>query len=145
MKINDKGILIVKSFEGCKLIAYLCPAKIWTIGYGHTGTEVKSGLNISLDKANQLLQQDLIKFEDGVNKLVTSSINQNQFSALVSFAYNLGLGALQKSTLLKLVNANPNDHNIPLEFMKWINAGGKPLDGLKRRRAAESELYQKSC
>lgn len=142
MKINSLGLQIIKGFEGCKLTAYLCPAKVWTIGYGHTNG-VKSGMIISLDKANQLLANDLVTFEVGVSRLVTSVINENQYSALVSFAFNLGLDALRKSTLLKLVNANPADHNIQLEFMKWINAGGKPLEGLKRRRAAEAKLYQK--
>ena len=140
MKTNDKGISIVKSFEGCKLTAYLCPAKVWTIGYGTT-SNVKQGMTITPDQANKLLAQDIAKFEASVDNLVTSNISENQFSALVSFAYNLGAGNLKSSTLLKKVNANPNDVTIKAEFVKWNKAGGKILDGLIRRRKVESELY----
>jgi len=149
MKINSLGSSIIKSFEGCKLTPYLDAIKIPTIGYGCTiyPNDKKVSMTdapISLNRANELLQLDLLRFEVGVSRLVTSAINENQYSALVSFAFNLGLESLRKSTLLKLVNADPNDHNIAMEFKKWINAGGKPLEGLKRRRAAEAELYQRT-
>lgn len=141
MKINEKGLDLIKSFEGLKLEAYLCPAGVWTIGYGHT-KGVKKGMKITKEKADELLMEDLQKFQKGVEKLVLMvKLTDNQFSALVSFAFNLGLGNLENSTLLKKVNRNPNDETIRNEFMKWIYAGGKPLEGLKRRRKHEADLY----
>lgn len=141
MQINQKGLDLIKSFEGCKLTSYLCPAKVWTIGFGHTGDDVKPNMNISLARAEELLKQDLAKFEQGVQKIVTSTLNENQFSALVSFAYNCGLGNLKSSTLLKKVNINPNDKTIASEFLKWDKAGGVVLAGLTKRRASEALLY----
>lgn len=147
MKVNKEGIELVKSFEGCFLKAYLCPAKVWTIGYGSTkyqnGISVKQGDKITQQEAETLLSDTLTEFSKGVSKLIKVELNDNQFSALVSFAFNLGVGALSKSTLLKKVNANPNDKTIEQEFMKWVNAGGKKLNGLVRRRTAESKLYFK--
>lgn len=140
-KINSKGLQIIKDCEGCKLTSYLCPAKVWTIGYGHTGSDVKAYLTITLSKAEELLKKDLVKFESIIKRLVTSEINRNQFSALVSFVYNLGEGNLKSSTLLKKVNKNPNDPSISAEFDKWKLAGGKVLSGLVKRRKMESELY----
>ena len=145
MKVNKQGIQLVKSFEGCFLNAYLCPAKVWTIGYGNTkyqnGTAVKQGDKITQEQAETLLSDILAEFSKDVSKLIKVELNDNQFSALVSFAFNLGVGALSKSTLLKKVNANPNDKTIEQEFMKWVSAGGKRLNGLVRRRTAESKLY----
>ena len=145
MKVNKQGIQLVKSFEGCFLNAYLCPAKVWTIGYGSTkyqnGKPVKQGDKITQQEAETLLSDTLDEFSKGVYKLIKSELNDNQFSALVSFAFNLGVGALSKSTLLKKVNANPNDKTIENEFMRWVSAGGKKLNGLVRRRTAESNLY----
>lgn len=147
MKTNKAGIELIKHFEGCKLQAYLCPANVWTIGYGTTryedGRKVKQGDEIQLGYAELLLKEDLIAFEEKVKALVKSDINENQFSALVSFTYNLGARNLSISTLLKKVNKNPNDPTIDLEFKKWINANGKPLNGLIKRREAESKLYFK--
>jgi lysozyme len=140
-KIGKKGIDLIKSFEGLELKSYLCAANVLTIGYGSTGPHVKKGMIITEAKAEKLLVEDLERFVEGVNKAVTSKINQNQFDALVSFAFNLGVGALQKSTLLKKVNANPSDKSIADEFEKWNKAGGKVLKGLVRRREAESDLY----
>lgn len=145
MKVNKQGIQLVKSFEGCFLNAYLCPAKVWTIGYGNTkyqnGTAVKQGDKITQEQAEALLSDILAEFSKDVSKLIKVELNDNQFSALVSFAFNLGIGALSKSTLLKKVNANPNDKTIENEFMRWVSAGGKKLNGLVRRRTAESNLY----
>ena len=145
MKVNKQGIQLVKSFEGCFLNAYLCPAKVWTIGYGNTkyqnGTAVKQGDKITQEQAEALLSDILAEFSKDVSKLIKVELNDNQFSALVSFTFNLGVGALSKSTLLKKVNANPNDKTIESEFMKWVSAGGKRLNGLVRRRTAESNLY----
>ena len=141
----NKGIPIIRKFEGLKLRAYLCPAQKWTIGYGNcfyeNNTAVKEGDRITLDRADKLLFFIVQKFEVDVKKLVTSAINENQLGALTSFAFNCGTGNLQKSTLLKKVNANPNDTTIRNEFMRWTKAGGKVLKGLITRRQAEADLY----
>ena len=141
----NKGIPIIRKFEGLKLRAYLCPAGVWTIGYGNTfyenGSKVQDGDKITLDRADKLLFFVVQKFEAEVSKLVKSAINDNQLGALTSFAFNVGIGALAKSTLLKKVNTNPNDPTIRDEFNKWVRAGGKVLNGLVTRRKAEADLY----
>ena len=139
MKTSEKGIELIKKFEGCKLTAYKCPAGIWTIGYGHT-RNVHKGEVITQQQADELLKQDLLVYEAGIN-VMKLNINQNQFDSLVSFAFNLGLGALQKSTLLKRIKVNPNDPKIKDEFLRWSYAGGKQLKGLLLRRQAECDLY----
>jgi lysozyme len=140
-----EAIELIKKFEGCKLIAYKCPAGIWTIGYGSTfykdGSKVEFNDVITQHTAETLLLVTANKFESEVKKLVKSNLNDKQMAALISFAFNLGTAALSKSRLLKMVNDNPNDPNIRTEFMRWINAGGKPLNGLIRRRKAEADLY----
>jgi lysozyme len=145
MKVNKLGIEMMHHFEGCKLEAYQCSAKVWTIGWGNTfyenGTPVKQGDKITQDRANELFEFVVNEFAVGVEKLLTKKVNENQFSALVCFAYNVGTGNLGKSTLLKKVNANPNDATIANEFLRWNKAGGKELLGLTRRRTAESKLY----
>jgi lysozyme len=147
MKLNKEGADLIKEFEGCKLKAYQCSAKKWTIGYGNTffedGTPVVAGNAITQQKAEQLFEIIADEFASKVAKLVPSHINSNQFGALVSFAYNCGVVNLQKSTLLKKVNANHNDPSIRAEFAKWNKAGGKVLAGLTRRREAEANLYFK--
>jgi len=147
MTLNKAGADLIKSFEGCKLKAYQCSAKKWTIGYGNTffedGTPVVAGNAISQQKAEQLFEIIANDFSAKVAKLVPSHITPNQFASLVSFAYNCGVVNLQKSTLLKKVNANHNDPSIRAEFMKWNKAGGKVLAGLTRRREAEANLYFK--
>ena len=141
MKMSPAAIeALVKTFEGCKLKAYLCPAGILTIGYGHTSAagapDVKAGMEITLAQADEILRADLAKFERGVDRLVTTPIGAHQFDVLVGFAYNVGLGALEKSSLLRAVNARDFDR-VPDELMKWTRAGGKVLPGLVRRRQAE--------
>lgn len=147
MKLNKAGSDLIKEFEGCKLKAYQCSAKKWTIGYGNTffedGKPVVAGNAITQQKAEQLFEIIANDFSAKVAKLVTSNVTDNQFGSLVSFAYNCGVVNLQKSTLLKKVNANPNDSSIKAEFMKWNKAGGKVLAGLTRRREAEANLYFK--
>ena len=103
MKTSQNGINLIKKYEGCRLTAYKCPAGLWTIGYGHT-KNVKSGQKITQKQAENFLKQDLKTFEKGVEKAVKVRLNQNQFDALVSFAYNCGLGALKTSTLLRKLN-----------------------------------------
>ncbi|WP_019099941.1 lysozyme [Chromobacterium haemolyticum] len=140
MKTSDAGIALVKSFEGLKLIAYKCPAGVWTIGYGHTGPDVTPGQVITQAQADALLARDLERFEAGVARLVKVPMTQNQFDALVCFSYNLGLGALQGSTLLRLLNAG-DYAGAAAQFPRWNKAGGKELPGLTRRRSAEHALF----
>lgn len=145
-KTSQRGLDLIKSFEGFKSKPYLCPAKIWTIGYGSTfyidGKKVrKDDKEITESEALELLKSMLITFEKYVDSYCIDSINQNQFDALVSFCYNLGPMNLKNSTLLKKVNSNPNDETIEVEFMKWTKSGGKTLKGLVRRREAEIKLY----
>jgi len=141
----NKGTAIIRKFEGLKLTAYLCPANVWTIGYGSTfyenGSKVQQGDKITLDRADKLLLEMVKRFEISVRGLVKSKINDNQLGALTSFAFNVGVGALNKSTLLRKVNANPNDPTIRNEFMRWTRGGGKVLKGLVTRREAEANLY----
>jgi lysozyme len=146
MKLNDKGYELIKRFEGYSSKPYKCPAGISTIGYGNTyypnGTKVKiTDKQITKEYANEILAHTADEFAEDVLKLVKSKITVNQLNALTSFAYNVGVFNLQKSTLLKLVNINPNDGNIAKEFLKWNKAAGKVLNGLTNRRIAESALY----
>ena len=144
MKLNKAGLDLIKSFEGLRLETYKCSSGVNTIGYGTTlinGKMVQNGLKISLEDAERFLIEDIKKFESGVLRVVSVGLTNNQFSALVAFSYNVGLGALRGSTLLKMVNRNPNDPLIRNEFMKWNKAAGKELTGLTRRRKAESDLY----
>ena len=138
----NAAISLIQEFEGLELKAYKCPAGIWTIGYGHTGPEVYEGQTITKDEAEAILNNDLKKFEDGVDKLVTVHLTDNQKAALVSFAFNVGLGNLKNSTLLKMLNQGRYS-DAAMQFLRWDKAGGKPLKGLSRRRAAERELFLK--
>ena len=145
MIISSKLKELVKHFEGCKLTSYVCSAGHNTIGYGNTfyenGVKVKPGDKITQQRAEELLDVILIKFVQQTNEVIKSSVNQNQRDALTDFAYNCGLGNLKSSTLLKKVNADPNDKTIRDEFMRWNKGGGKVLNGLTRRREAEANLY----
>ena len=145
-KASNNLIELIKKFEGFSAKPYLCPAKVVTIGYGNTfyanGEKVKlTDAPINEIQAVELLKQTLGQYEKAVDSYCVDSLTQNQFDALVDFAYNCGNGNLKSSTLLKKVNANPNDKTIALEFAKWNKGGGKILNGLVKRRAAESELY----
>jgi lysozyme len=147
-KTGNEGIELIKTFEGFRSAPYKCPAGIPTIGYGATfypnGKKVTmADKSITEVEATELLKSMLKSFEKYVDSYCVDSITQNQFDALVSFCYNLGPANLKSSTLLKKVNANPNDPTINAEFMKWTKAGGKTLAGLVRRREAESKLYFK--
>lgn len=138
MLINQTGLNLLKTFEGLKLKAYQDVAGICTIGYGHTGKDVYPGLEITEEQACNLLSHDLELVEAGVTRLVKMPINANQFSAFVCFSYNVGLGAFQASTLLKLFNENKNCSE---EFLKWIKSDGKVIEGLLARRLAERRLF----
>jgi lysozyme len=144
--ISNLGLILIQQFEGFRSKPYLCQAGVPTIGYGATyydnGKRVKlSDTPISVGQALQLLKKMVVPYCTAVNNMTRDDITQNQFDALVSFAYNLGNSALKNSTLLKKVNANPNNKGIALEFSKWINANGKPSKGLIARRKKEVELY----
>ena len=134
---------LIQQFEGCKLTAYLCPAGVWTIGWGSTGIGVSKGVTWTQAEADERYKKDIGVFKTGVKKLVTVPINNNQLEALTSFAYNLGLGALKGSTLLKYLNAG-NYQAAANQFLRWDKAGGKVLSGLTRRRTAERNLFLKA-
>lgn len=139
-EINQAGLNLIKKYEGCSLKAYVCPAGVLTIGYGHTGLDVGKNQVITQFKADELLKNDLLKFCKTVDARVKVPLNDNQFAALVSFTFNVGSTNLFFSTLLKQVNRG----NVPQaaeQFLKWNKAGGKVLDGLTKRRQAEKELW----
>ena len=139
MKTGNKGIELIKHFEGCELEAYKCPAGVWTIGYGHI-KGVKEGMTITESQAEEMLKSELNEYEGYINNLVTAELNQNQFDAMVSWVYNLGGGNLKTSTLLKVLNSGDYD-GVPAQMMRWNKAGGKVLEGLTRRRQAEADLF----
>ena len=145
-KLSQKGLELIKSFEGLSLKPYVCAGGINTIGYGNTyytnGKKVTlQDKPITKEQAEELLKHSLSTYEKAVDSFCRDDISQNQFDALVCFCYNVGTGALQKSTLIKKVNANPKDATIADEFMNWNKANGRALAGLTRRRQAESILY----
>jgi lysozyme len=140
-----KAIELIKEFEDLRLEAYLCPAGVWTIGWGHT-KGVKAGGVIDRQRAEEFLQEDYKEAEKAVLKMVKVKLTDDQLGALTSFVFNLGAGNFKSSTLRRKVNANPHDKTIRDEFMRWVYARGgndEPvmLDGLVRRRGAEADLY----
>jgi GH24 family phage-related lysozyme (muramidase) len=146
MKISQEGVDLIKKYEGLSLKAYKVAGaneKYWTIGYGHYSPDVKEHDVITKAKAEELLKSELHRFEVGVEELVTVGVNQHQFDALVSFSYNLGLGTLKNSTLLKLVNGR-DFKEAAKEFDKFVHAGGNVLKGLVTRRNDEQALFLKA-
>jgi lysozyme len=146
MILDNKGYLFITKHEGLRLKPYLCPAKVPTIGYGNTyylnGKRVTLlDKEITKQEAFDMFKEIANRFAKRVDELVTSNINQNQFNALVSFAYNVGTGNFSSSTLLKKVNKNPNDLTLKAEFLRWNKAGGKVLNGLTKRRNEEADIY----
>ena len=139
MTTSDLGIELIKKHEGFRSKAYRCSANVLTIGFGHT-LNVKSTDVIDKAQAEYFLRQDVEFAEKEVNKH-NLNINQNQFDALVSFVFNLGVGNFTRSTLLRKIKSNANDPTIRKEFERWIYAGGKVLNGLVRRRKEEADLY----
>lgn len=139
MKASPNAVSLIKRFEGFEPEAYLCPAGVWTIGYGQTGG-VKKDDRVTLQEAEQLLSDVLETFSAEVCQLLRVEVTQSQFDALVSFAYNVGLGALKDSTLLRKLNEGDKT-GAAEEFERWNRGGGKVLAGLTRRRAAEKELF----
>lgn len=138
--ICDAALEIIKRNEGCRLRAYQDVVGVWTIGYGHTGRDVGTGLLISQEMADGLLARDLEKFEAGVDRLIWYDCTENQFGAMVSLAFNIGLGNFRKSTVLRKHNAD--DYQAAADaFLLWNKAGGKVFAGLDRRRHEERSLY----
>nr|DAM19918.1 MAG TPA: Lysozyme [Caudoviricetes sp.] len=144
MQISDKGIALIKEFEGCKLTAYQDSVGVWTIGYGWTqpvdGKPIRAGMTIKQETAERLLKTGLVSYENDVSRLVKVGLTQGQFDALVSFTYNLGSRALSTSTLLRKLNCGDYTGSAD-EFLRWNKAGGKVLNGLTRRREAERALF----
>ncbi len=135
MRTSQKGIDLIKSFEGCRLKAYKCPSGIWTVGYGHT-SNVKPATVITKEKAEELLREDLKIFEKHVEtRCAHLKLNQNEFDALVSFCYNNGSGGL--NNLIR----NRNKKQIADAMLLYNKGGGKVLEGLVRRRKVERELF----
>tara|TARA_R110002050_G_scaffold178087_2_gene311297 strand:- start:25 stop:453 length:429 start_codon:yes stop_codon:yes gene_type:complete len=141
MTPSNDCIDMVKHFEGFKAVAYLCPANVWTIGYGRT-KNVKDGDITSMPQATRDLEEELVEFGNQVQRVVDVELSQNEFDALTSWTYNLGVGNLQSSTLLKKLNAGDKD-SVPSEMLRWNKAAGKVLAGLTTRRQAEADLWEK--
>lgn len=142
VKINDLGINLIKNYEGLKLTAYQDSVGIWTIGYGETGPLIIPGLVWTKEQAEKSFIKRVKEFADRLTKIIFTSLNDNQFSALVSLAYNVGIANVKKSTLLALINLG-DYKGASEEFIKWNKAGGKVLAGLTKRRQAEKELFLK--
>ena len=144
MQTSEKGIALIKEFEGCKLTAYRDSVGVWTIGYGWTqpvdGKPIRAGMTIKQETAERLLKTGLVSYESDVSRLVKVGLSQGQFDALVSFTYNLGARSLSTSTLLRKLNAG-DYAGAADEFMRWNKASGKVLNGLTRRREAERALF----
>lgn len=144
MQTSDKGIALIKQFEGCKLTAYQDSVGVWTIGYGWTqpvdGKPIRAGMTIKQETADRLLKTGLVSYESDVSRLVKVGLTQGQFDALVSFTYNLGARSLSTSTLLRKLNSG-DYAGAADEFLRWNKAGGKVLNGLTRRREAERALF----
>lgn len=144
MKVTDEGLALIRRFEGFRSKAYRDVVGVWTIGYGHTSMagppEVTPGLRITREEGAAILARDVETFANGVRDSVTVPLTDAQFSALASFAYNVGLGAFRRSSVLKAVNAR-DFAAVPRRLNLWVKAGGRTLAGLVRRRAAEGALF----
>lgn len=147
MILSEKGRKFIQNFEGLRLEAYLCPSGVWTIGFGHTAG-VKKGQKITLQQAESFFNKDIFSFENAVNTLVKVPLTQGQFDALVSFAFNCGIGNFRSSTLLKLLNQG-DYKGAGEQFLVWnkIKKNGKLLscEGLTNRRKTEKEMFILTC
>jgi lysozyme len=140
MNISQEGISLIKKFEGCELEAYKCAAGVWTIGYGHT-KDVKEGDSILKEDAESMLMHELQKYCNDVNIAVKVDLKQNEFDALVSWTYNLGLTNLNSSTMLKVLNEGKHNE-VPAQIKRWNKASGQVKQGLVRRREAEALMFE---
>tara|TARA_R110000851_G_scaffold303074_2_gene460586 strand:+ start:459 stop:938 length:480 start_codon:yes stop_codon:yes gene_type:complete len=138
--ISQEGLALIKKFEGCELKSYLCAAGVPTIGYGSTDG-VSMDMEISQERADALLLEDVALFEEEVNKSVKVPLKQNEFDALVAWTFNLGGSNLRSSTMLRVLNEGQHE-KVPSEMKRWNKAGGQTLQGLIRRREAEGLLFQ---
>ena len=139
MKASVCAYELIKQFEGLRLKAYLCPAGIWTIGYGHT-SGVSPNSFITIQEADEYLHRDVATIEMQLNKL-NLILRQCQWDAIISFVFNVGIGNFESSTLLAKIRINPEDNSIIDEFLRWVYANGKVMKGLQKRRLAEMKLY----
>ena len=139
MKASVDAYELIKQFEELRLEAYLCPAGIWTIGYGHT-SGVSPNSFITIQEADEYLHRDVAAIEMQLNKL-NLSLRQCQWDAIVSFVFNIGIGNFKASTLLAKIRINPDDNSIIDEFLRWVYANGKVMRGLQKRRLKEMKLY----
>jgi lysozyme len=140
MNISQEGISLIKKFEGCELEAYKCAAGVWTIGYGHT-KDVKEGDSILKEDAESMLVHELQKYCNDVDIAVKVDLKQNEFDALVSWTYNLGLTNLNSSTMLKVLNEGKHNE-VPAQMKRWNKASGQVKQGLVRRREAEALMFE---
>lgn len=140
MQYSKQGLELTEQFEHCRLTSYQDVKGVWTIGWGHTGPEVRPGLNVTQQQADEWLQDDINWANNVVNSLVHASLTQGEHDALVDFVYNVGSGNFAHSTLLKLLNSGQMDL-AAAEFEKWDLAGGKVVAGLLRRREAEKQMF----
>lgn len=144
MNVNAAGLSLIMRSEGLELEAYRDAVGVWTIGYGHTSMaglpKVTPGMKITKEEAREILARDVEKFAVGVREIIKVPLTDNQFSAIVSFSYNVGLGALRSSSVLKAINSR-NFSEVPRRLMLWVKAGGRTLPGLVTRRAAEGKLF----
>jgi len=139
VNISEKGLQLLKHYEGCELNAYRCSADVLTIGYGHT-KGVTEDMVITQEEADQMLQDEMPEYESYINDMVTVDLNQDQFDAMVCWVYNLGSGNLASSTLLKVLNEGDYEA-VPEQMKRWNKAGGKVLNGLIKRRDSEAKLF----
>jgi lysozyme len=140
MNISQEGISLIKKFEGCELEAYKCAAGVWTIGYGHT-KDVKEGDSILKEDAESMLVHELQEYCNDVDIAVKVDLKQNEFDALVSWTYNLGLTNLNSSTMLRVLNEGKHDE-VPAQMKRWNKASGQVKQGLVRRREAEALMFE---
>lgn len=147
MRTNKAGLDLIKEFEGFRAKAYMCPAGVWTIGYGHTSMagapEVKRGMTVTRAEAEEILRRDLRIFEDAVKRAIKVELNSNQFSACVSLCYNIGEAAFKRSSIARFCNQRQWKKAADA-FALWNKASGKVLPGLTRRRAAEAALFSRT-
>ncbi len=146
MRVNAGGLALIKASEGFRAKAYLCPANVWTIGYGHTAMagppDVVKGHIMTQAEAEEVLGRDVTQFANQIAPLIRTRLNDNQFSALVSFAYNVGVGGFRSSSVLRAVNAG-DFAAVPRRLQLWVKAGGRVLPGLVKRRASEAQLFMR--
>lgn len=140
MKLSENGKQFIVKEEGLRLKAYKCQAGVWTIGVGHVDPTVVEGKVITKEEAMQLFDTDIARFDDAVNKYVLVGLEQHEHDALVSFTFNVGVGAFKSSTLLKKLNEG-NKTDTMLQFLRWTKAGGKTIPVLVGRRERESKLF----